>query len=95
MVVEFLSMEVDPELHEMFLAADEAVGTRFLERQPGFVRKEAWIDPDDEGHVHVVIWWNSREEWKRITPEQVEAIDMRMGPIFREPVVREFRVVAG
>ncbi len=54
-----------------------------------------WVDPDDEGHVHAVIWWSSREEWKRITPEQVEAIDRRMGPIFREPVVREFRVVAG
>ncbi len=93
MVVEMLTMAVDPEHHEMFLAANEAVWTRFLEQQPGFVRKEMWVEPGDEGRIHCMIWWSSREEWKRITPEQVEAIDSRLGPLYREPVMREFRVV--
>jgi len=94
MVVEMLTMAVEPEHHEMFLAAQEAVWTRFLKQQPGFIRNEIWIDADDDHHVHCVIWWNSVEEWKQITPEQVAAIDSRLGPLYREPVMREFRVVA-
>lgn len=94
MVVEMLTVAVDPEHHEMWLAAQEAVWTRFLEQQPGYVRSEVWLDVEDEGRLHVVVWWRSLEEWKRITPEQVEAVDSRLGPLYREPVVREFRVVS-
>ncbi len=93
MVVEMLTMEVAPEHHEMWLAAQEAVWTRFLEQQPGYERSEIWVDAENESLVHVVIWWRSREEWKQITPEQVEAVDARLGPLYREPVVRELRVV--
>jgi hypothetical protein len=31
-----------------------------------------------------VIWWESRELWKRITPEQVDEVDRRMGDLFRD-----------
>ena len=91
---EMLTMAVDPEHHEMWLAAQEAVWTRFLEQQPGYVRSEIWLDAADDHHLHVMIWWSSREEWKQITAEQVAAIDSRLGPLYREPVVREFRVVS-
>ena len=91
-VVEELVVEVDPDDHEAFCEADARIWTAFLSRQDGFIRKETWIDDADPGRLHLMIWWESREQWKRITPDQVAEIDAAMGPWYRDPVVREYRV---
>ena len=93
MIVEELTLHVEDGDVEAFLDADARVWTAFLSRQPGFVRKEVWLPDDRPGVVVIMVWWQNRELWKAITEEQVAAVDAEMGEWFREPVVREYRVV--
>lgn len=88
MVIEVLRFEVDPADRPRWLEVEEAVWTRFLERQDGYVRKERWLHADDPSAVSVVIWWETLEQWKRISAAEVEAVDQEMGEWFR-PVVRD------
>ncbi|HMK12315.1 MAG TPA: TIGR03792 family protein [Acidimicrobiales bacterium] len=94
MIVEELTLEVHHDDVEAFLDADARVWTAFLSRQPGFVRKEVWLPDDRPGVILIMVWWQSRQLWKAITDAQVAAVDAQMGEWFREPTVREFRVVA-
>lgn len=93
MVVETLTFRVDPSERAQWLEVEEQVWSRFLEAQPGFVRKEMWVDETDGGHVHAVIWWRSLDEWHAISPTTVAEVDARMGEWFREPRMRSFNVV--
>ena len=93
MVVEWLTFPVSRAELASWLPIEEQVWSRYLEQQPGFLRKEMWVEEGDEALVHAVIWWNSREEWKRITPEQVVAVDARMGAAYRDCTMRVFDVV--
>jgi uncharacterized protein (TIGR03792 family) len=92
-IVEELTLDVATSDLDGFLEADERVWTAFLSAQPGFVRKEAWVSSDLPDTVVIMVWWESRELWKAITDSQVAAIDRQMGEWFREPRVREHRVV--
>ncbi|MEM7287210.1 MAG: TIGR03792 family protein [Actinomycetota bacterium] len=95
MVVEMLSFDVDPQVRGAWLEADARVWTAFLETCDGFVRKEVWVDADDEGApVRVVIWWGSMAQWKAVGPEAVAEADARMGDLAVEPTCRAFEVVA-
>ena len=93
MVIEWLTFDVAEDERAEWLLVEENVWSRFLEAQAGFVRKQMWVEVDDPGHVHAVIWWNSLEEWKRITPETVIEVDGRMGAFFRACTMRVFDVV--
>lgn len=93
MVVEWLSFAVPDELRPVWLAREEQVWSRFLESAPGFVRKQMWVEEGVVHLVHAVIWWESRELWKRITPEQVAEVDERMGDLWRDCTMRVYDVV--
>ncbi len=93
MVIEFLTFAIDPADQDEWLAVEEGEWSRFLETRPGFVRKEMWRSHDDPGAVHAVIWWDSVESWKAITPDEVRAVDARMGRWLREPTCRSYDVV--
>ncbi len=92
-IVEELTLLVAEADLEGFLEADARIWTSFLAAQPGFIRKEVWVPADRPDTIVIMVWWESRELWKAITEEQVLAVDREMGPWFREPVVREHRVV--
>ena len=93
MVIELLTFEVSPDERDEWLNVEERVWSRFLERQPGFVRKEMWIEDGDDSRVHAVIWWETKEQWKAIGAATVDSVDAEMGEWFREPTMREFRVI--
>ncbi len=93
MVVEWLTFAVPSELRATWLAREEEVWSRFLESSPGFVRKQMWVEEGDPHLVHAVIWWESRELWKQITPEQVADVDERMGDLWRDCTMRVYDVV--
>jgi uncharacterized protein (TIGR03792 family) len=96
MVVEELHFLVDEADREGFLQVEQAVWTAFLETCDGFVRKERWIADDDPRRIIVMIWWDSIEQWKRITPAEVDAVDKQMGSWFRPvDVVRAHHVLPG
>jgi len=92
-VVEWLTFEVPLDLRDVWLAREEEVWSRFLEKSPGFVRKQMWVEEGDARLVHAVIWWESRELWKRITPAQVDEVDRRMGDLWRDCTMRVYDVV--
>lgn len=92
-VIEWLSFDVTEDERLEWLAVEEDVWSRFLERQPGFLRKEMWVERGEPSVVHAVIWWNSDDEWKRVTPEEVDRVDAGMGRHFRACRMRVFDVV--
>jgi uncharacterized protein (TIGR03792 family) len=79
MVVEFLTFTVPAEELDEWLEVEERNWSRFLERQPGFVRKEMWRSTDEPTAVHAVIWWRSMEEWQAVPAEALETVVAAMG----------------
>lgn len=88
MVVEFLTFTVPPDELDEWLQVEERHWSRFLEQQPGFVRKEMWRGADVDGaapagapdRIHAVIWWSSVDAWKAIPPADLQAVVEAMGP---------------
>jgi uncharacterized protein (TIGR03792 family) len=94
MVIEELHFRVAPSERDAFLAKETEVWTGFLRTCDGFVDKQVWVADDDPELIVVVIWWETMEQWKSITPEQVDAIDALMGEWVRPVVfVRAFHVL--
>jgi hypothetical protein len=48
----------------------------------------------NDAAVHAVIWSTDEPTWKRITPEQVAAVDARMGEWFRDCSVQVVDVIS-
>ena len=93
MVIEFLTFTVPTSVQNHWKALDEAVWTRFLEKQEGFVRKELWQSPGNPEKLHAVIWWRDKDSWKAISDEQIGIVDKGMGDYLIEPEMREFLVI--
>lgn len=93
MVVEYLTFEVDPADRARWLEVEERTWSRFLERQPGFVSKQMWVERDHVHLVHAVIVWADEASWQAIPAAELAAIDESMGPWFREPTCRVFDVI--
>ena len=93
MVIEFLTFDLDPQLQADWLRVEEQHWSRFLERQPGFVRKEMWRPVDDERRLHAVIWWESIDHWHAVPDDQLEEVASAMGSWERIPVMQAFDVV--
>ena len=93
-VIEELHFIVDPAEREEFLEVEARIWTGFLRTCDGFLKKEVWVPLDDQQRVVVMIWWESMDQWKRITAEQVAAVDATMGRWLRDvDVFREYDVV--
>ena len=93
-VVEELSFAVEPEVFDRWLAREGESWDALLAAQDGFLRKEVWRAPDDGGGaVRVLVWWASREQWKAVDPDELEAADRRMGDLLRPSACREFRLL--
>lgn len=93
MVIEFLTFRVDPAERDAWMEVEEDSWSRFLERQPGFVRKQLWVDVDDADHVHAMIEWESLDHWNSIPADQLAAVDESMGPWMREATCRTYEVI--
>jgi uncharacterized protein (TIGR03792 family) len=93
MVVEFLTFTVPVDEQDVWLEIEAQHWTRYLERQPGFVRKEMWTSADDRTRVHAVIWWASLEQWKAIPAEELAEVADAMGTHERHGVCDTFQVL--
>jgi uncharacterized protein (TIGR03792 family) len=92
-VIEFLTFRISLDERPDWMEIDEAIWSRFLERQDGFVRKQIWVDVDDPDHVHAMIEWESLDQWKSIPHDELAAVDASMGAWMREPTCRTFEVI--
>lgn len=77
MVIEWLKFHVNPKLREQFVEQDQAIWTKTLSQQPGFLGKEIWINPTDPNEVVVVIRWQTREQWDAIAPALLAETEKR------------------
>ena len=75
MVIEWLKVQVAPELREKFIQKDEEIWTKQLSQHPGYLAKEVWIDPAHTDIVVFVIRWATREAWKAIRTKELEATE--------------------
>jgi uncharacterized protein (TIGR03792 family) len=94
MVIEELQFVVTAADREEFLDVEARVWTTFLQSCDGFIHKEVWLPEDDDNRVIAMIWWNTLEQWKRITVEECDAVDREMGEWFRPVDVFRTHVVA-
>jgi uncharacterized protein (TIGR03792 family) len=92
-VVEFLTFEVEPPERDRWLDVEEQTWSRFLSRQPGFVRKEVWVDPTEPDRVHAMIQWESEAQWKAVPVEAIDDVDRSMGTWYRPCTCRTFHVL--
>ena len=63
MVIEFLTFKIDPAERDEWLPIEEQTWSRYLEKRPGFIRKEVWTNRDHPDEVHAVIWWSDEATW--------------------------------
>lgn len=77
MIIEWLKFEVKSEIREKFIEQDQKIWTKTLARQPGFLGKEIWINPDLPDEIIFVIRWQTREQWKAIASELLEMTEQK------------------
>ena len=77
MEIEWLKIEVQPELREQFVQKDAEIWTVMLAQYPGFLNKEVWISPDNLEEVVLVVHWASFEQWKAIPAADLQETEAR------------------
>lgn len=85
MVIEYLKFRVPSELQEAFIETDKAVWTTGLQRFPGFLGKEVWLDVA-RNEILIIVRWATKEQWKSIPQEAIDALDRQMGEL-RMPIL--------
>lgn len=76
MVIEWLKVQVIPELREKFIQKDEEIWTTALSKFPGYLGKQVWIDSKNSNIVVLISQWASREAWKAAPSKDLEATEM-------------------
>jgi uncharacterized protein (TIGR03792 family) len=71
MVIEMLRVLVKGEEVDRYIRLDAEIWTPVLSACKGFLGKEVWFNPD--GEIMMVVRWATREEWKAIPNELLEA----------------------
>lgn len=77
MVIEWLKVQVAPELREKYIQKDEEVWTKQLATHSAYLGKEVWIDPTHSDTVVLIIRWATREGWKAIPAQELEQTEKR------------------
>ena len=77
MEIELLKFKIAPEYREQYIQRDTEIWTAALAHYPGFIGKELWINPNDSTELVMVIRWETREQWKSIPSEEIDAITQR------------------
>jgi uncharacterized protein (TIGR03792 family) len=95
-VIEWLEFQVPAADRERYVRIDDDIWTLALQRYPGFIGKETWIDPQDLERVVLVIHWQSRDAWKAIPEADLAEIEQRFDQTFATPyqlvTSREFQI---
>ena len=82
-VVEHLRVKVPAEAREAWLQAEQGSWEPWLAKQDGFLdRQLLWDSEREEGTL--LIRWASREQWKAIPTESVQAVQERFEHLARQ-----------
>ncbi len=75
MYIEYLRFRVEPLLRDQFVQQDKAIWTVALSQNPGYHKKEVWLNPEDPGEIIAAIWWSDRGQWKAIPITELTALE--------------------
>ena len=82
-VVEHLRVKVPAEARTAWLEAERGSWEPWLQQQQGFIGRDLLWDPEREEGT-LLIRWASREQWKAIPVEEVEAVQERFERLARQ-----------
>ena len=82
-VVEHLRVKVPAEARQAWLEAERGSWDPWLKQQPGYLGRDLLWDPEREEGT-LLIRWASRDQWKAIPMEEVEAVQERFEQLARE-----------
>jgi uncharacterized protein (TIGR03792 family) len=85
MVIEWLKIQVAPELREEFIQKDAIVWTPALAKWAGFLGKEVWLDRQFPDQVNLVIHWQTKEQWQAIPEDYLATITREFDQHFPYP----------
>lgn len=77
MIIEWLGFSVKPQLREKFVAEDREIWTPVIANFTGFLGKEIWFDPARGDRVFILVRWQSRQQWKAISPKLLEETEQK------------------
>ncbi|MBD2356586.1 TIGR03792 family protein [Tolypothrix sp. FACHB-123] len=75
MVIELLKFKIAADVRDTFIQKDEEIWTAALANYPGFLAKEVWLNPDDYTEITFIVRWATREQWKAISPAELQDIE--------------------
>lgn len=84
MVIEWLKFDVDSQAREKFIQQDEKIWTVALSNFPGFLGKEVWIEPNTSSEVIFIIRWQTREQWKSISLQDLTKIEQKFAAVMKD-----------
>ena len=82
-VVEHLRVKVPAEGRQAWLAAEQGSWEPWLAQQDGFLDRQLLWDADREEGT-LLIRWASKDQWKAIPPEAVDAVQRRFEELARQ-----------
>ena len=82
-MIEHLRIQVPSEGRQAWLEAERGSWEPWLAQQQGFVGRDLLWDPNSEEGT-LLIRWSSRDAWKAIPGEEVEAVQQRFERLARE-----------
>ena len=82
-VVEHLRIQVPDQARDAWMEAEQGSWEPWLAEQEGFLGRDLLWDPTREEGT-LLIRWSSREAWKAIPQEEVEAVQQRFELIARQ-----------
>jgi len=84
MVIEWLRFKVQERHREKFIYHDRLIWTEFLSSVSGFLGKEVWIEPQNSNNIVLVIRWNTKEEWKSISSEDLDKVKQHFDAVMNQ-----------
>ena len=82
-VVEQLRVQVPSQDRQAWLKVERSSWEPWLAKQKGFIGRELFWDPQSE-EATLLIRWSSREAWKAIPQQEVEAVQESFEQLARE-----------
>ena len=82
-VVEHLRIQVPDQARDAWMEAERGSWEPWLTQQKGFLGRDLLWDPTSQEGT-LLIRWSSREAWKAIPQEEVEAVQQRFELIARQ-----------
>ncbi len=80
--IEWLRIKVHPSQRQQFVQKDAEIWTSALQRYPGFIDKDVWLNPNNAAEVIIVVRWISRERWFSVPKADLESLQQKFDQAF-------------